>query len=121
MQSRGPRRLRVVIASALCLLSTPLLGDELVLRCDSPKNAISFSVLLDPAERLVRNIGFANNIKTERFTETVIAASDKEADVTQSLIIDRVTGEFQLTWLPSNGGEKGGNYMGTCALGRRLF
>jgi hypothetical protein len=53
------------------------------------------------------NIGFGSKIETEQFSETVIAATDKDSDVSQNLIIDRVTGQFQLTWGPSKTGEKG--------------
>ena len=67
------------------------------------------------------NIGFGSKIETEQFSETVIAASDKDSELTENLIIDRVTGQFQLTWAPSKAGEKGGNYQGTCAPARRLF
>ncbi len=102
--------LRGFVTAALCLCSTPLLADQLILRCDSPKAALSFSVLVDPANRSVLNIGFGSKIDTEQFSETVIAASDKDSDVSQNLIIDRVTGQFQLTWGPSKVGEKGGNY-----------
>lgn len=111
----------VFIASAFAVSSAPLLADQLILRCDSPKGVLSFSVLIDPAQHLVLDIGFGNKIETEQFTETVIAASDKSSDVTQSLVIDRVTGQFQLTWVPSKGSDKGGNYQGSCAPGRRLF
>jgi len=121
MQSGRKGGLHMFIAATLCIFSTPLSADELILRCDSAKNAISFSVLLDPAKRLVLDIGFGSKIETERFSETVIAASDKSTDVAQDLVIDRVTGQFELTWKPSNGGDRGGYYQGTCALGRRLF
>ena len=109
------------IAAALCLCSTPLLADQLILRCDSPKAAVSFSVLVDPVNRSVLNIGFGSKIETEQFSETVIAATDKDSEVSQNLIIDRVTGQFQLTWGPSKTGQKGGNYQGNCAPARRIF
>ena len=99
--------LRGCVTDALCLCSTPLLADQVILRCDSPKAALSFSVLVDPANRSVLNIGFGSKIETEQFSETVIAATDKDSDVSQNLIIDRVTGQFQLTWGPSKTGEKG--------------
>jgi hypothetical protein len=121
MQSRRREGLRIFIAAALCTCSTPLLADQLILRCDSPKDGLSFSVLLDLSKRIVLDIGFGTKIDTEQFSETVIAASDRDSAVKQSLIIDRITGQFQLTWPPSNTGDKGGNYQGTCALGRRLF
>jgi hypothetical protein len=109
------------IAAALGVCSTPLLADQLILRCDSPKDAVSFSVLIDPARRSVLNIGFGSKIDTEQFSDTVIAATDKDSSVNQNLIIDRITGQFQLTWAPSKTGDKGGNYQGNCAPARRLF
>ena len=108
------------IASVLSMSSTPLLADQLILRCDSPKGVLSFSVLIDPTNRLVLDIGFGSKIETEQFSETVIAASDKSSDVSQSLIIDRVTGQFQLTWGRSNAGDSK-NYQGNCTPSRRLF
>jgi hypothetical protein len=120
---QGWRRcgLQVSIASVLSISSTPLLADQLILRCDSPKGVLSFSVLIDPTNRLVLDIGFGSKIETERFSETIIAASDTEGTVTQKLFIDRITGQFELTWPPPNGGDKGGDYQGTCTLARRLF
>jgi hypothetical protein len=112
--------LQVSIASVLSMSSTPLLADQLILRCDSPKGVLSFSVLIDPTNRLVLDIGFGSKIETEQFSETVIAASDKSSDVSQSLIIDRVTGQFQLTWGRSNAGDSK-NYQGNCTPSRRLF
>jgi hypothetical protein len=109
------------IAAALCAYSTPLLAEQLILRCDSPKDTVSFSVLIDPVRRSVLNIGFGSKIETEQFSETVIAAVDKDSTVNQNLVIDRITGQFQLTWAPSKTGEKGGNYQGNCAPARRLF
>jgi hypothetical protein len=119
---QGWRRcgLQVSIASVLSMSSTPLLADQLILRCDSPKGVLSFSVLIDPTNRLVLDIGFGSKIETEQFSETVIAASDKSSDVSQSLIIDRVTGQFQLTWGRSNAGDSK-NYQGNCTPSRRLF
>jgi hypothetical protein len=117
----GRRELGIIIASGHCICSTPLLADQLLLRCDAPKGTLSFSVSIDPARRVVLDIGFGSKIETERFSETVIAASDTEGTVTQKLFIDRITGQFELTWTPSNGGDKGGNYQGTCAPSRRLF
>lgn len=118
-QRRGG--LCIFIAATLCTCSTPLLADQLILRCDSPKGALSFSVLLDPAKRTVLNIGFGSKIETEQFSETVIAASDKDSAINQNLVIDRITGQFQLTWAPSTAGDKGGNYQGNCMPARRLF
>ncbi len=114
--------MRLVIAAiVICACSTPLLAEELILRCDSPKQALSFSVLIDPAQKLVLEMGFANKVETERFTDTVISATNKEAASNQNLIIDRVTGQFQLTWAASGEGNTGGQYGGTCTPGRRLF
>src|SRR5271155_5725040 len=111
MEPRRKRQLGIFVTFALCLCSTPLLADQLLLRCDSTKGAISFSVLIDPAKRLVLDIGFGSKIETERFSETIIAANDKEGTVTQKLLIDRITGQFELTWPPPNGADKGGDYQ----------
>jgi len=78
-------------------------------------------VLLDPAKRTVLNIGFKSKIETEQFSESVIAAIDKDSGINQTLMIDRITGQFQLTWPPSNAGDNGGNYQGKCTAARRLF
>jgi hypothetical protein len=121
MQCGGRGGLRILVAATLCIFSTPLLADELILRCDSSKGALSFSVLLDPARRAVLNIGIGTKIETEQFSETVIAAIDKDSAINQNLIIDRITGQFQLTWPPSNAGDNGGNYQGKCTPARRLF
>src|ERR1700728_4468889 len=121
MQSGIRGGLRILIAAVLCICSTPLLAEELILRCDSSKGALSFSVLLDPTKRTVLNIGFGSKIDTEQFSDTVIAASDKDSAVNQSLIIDRITGQFQLTWPPSNAGDNGGNYQDKVTPARRLF
>jgi hypothetical protein len=111
----------ILIAAALSTCSEPVLAYQLVLRCDSPSDALSFSVLLDPTKRLVLGIGFGNKIETEQFSETVIAASDKDSAINQKLIIDRITGQFQLSWTPSNAGDKGGNYQGSCNVARSRF
>jgi hypothetical protein len=58
----------IYLASVLSLSSTPLLADQLILRCDSPKSALSFSVLIDPANRLVLDIGFGGNREGWRAT-----------------------------------------------------
>jgi hypothetical protein len=121
MQSGVKGGLRSLVAAALCMCSTPLLAEELILRCDGSRGTVSFSVLLDPVKRTVLNIGFGTKIETEEFSETVIVAIDKESATNQNLTIDRVTGQFQLTWPPSNGGDSGGNYLGKCAPARRLF
>ena len=110
--------MRLVIAAiVICTCSTPLLAEELILRCDSPKQALSFSVLIDPAQKLVLEMGFASKVETERFSDTVISATNKEAASNQNLIIDRVTGQFQLTWASSGEGNTGGQYGGTCTPG----
>ncbi len=113
----------VVVASALITSSVPVLADQLVLRCDTPNKALSFSVLIDPAKRLVLEFGYGAKVETEHFSDTVIAASDKSSDLTQSLVIDRVTGKFQLTWAPSDATRDGnaGNTQGVCAPGKPLF
>ena len=94
--------------SAACV--RPRLADQLILRCDSPKQAISFSVLIDPAKKLVLQMGFGSKVETDQFADTVISATNKEAASGQNLIIDRVTGQFQLTRAASGEGAKGGEY-----------
>jgi hypothetical protein len=121
MRSRGRWGLCILVAAVLSVCSTPLLADELILRCDSSKGTLSFSVLLDPTKRNVLNIGFGTKIETEQFSDTVIVAIDKDSATNQNLIIDRITGQFQLTWPPSNSGDGGGSYQGKCTPARRLF
>jgi hypothetical protein len=111
----------VIVAAFICLASTPVSADQLMLRCDSPKDSLSFSVLIDSAKRQVLNIGFGSKIITEQFSETVIAATDKDSEVGQNLVIDRITGQFTLSWASANEGKRGGDYEGTCAPARRLF
>lgn len=111
----------ITAAVALCICSEPVLAYQVILRCDTPNNTLSFSVLLDPSKRLVLGIGFGNKIETEQFSETVIAAIDKDAATNQKLIIDRITGQFQLSWSPSNGDGKPGNYQGSCNVARSQF
>jgi hypothetical protein len=112
----------VIAATILWLCSTPLLADQLVLRCDTPNRSLAFSVLIDTAKRAVLGFGYGSKVETERFTETIIAASDKEdAGGAQNLVIDRVTGQFQLTWTAANPDDKGGDLQGTCAPARRQF
>jgi glutamine amidotransferase-like uncharacterized protein len=114
--------MRIALAAILCCTcSTPLLADPFILRCDSPKGALSFSVLIDPASHSVLNMGFATKVATDQFTETMIAASSKETEPSQILVIDRITGQFQLSWIAANPSDKGGSYQGTCAVARRLF
>lgn len=121
MTVRGLDIMRWLIASVLCVCSTPVLADQLILRCDSRKDALSFSVLIDLDKAIVLDMGFSSKVTTERFSETIIAASDKEPDFMQSLIIDRVTGQFELTLVAPGGNKKGENYLGSCVLGKRLF
>ena len=111
----------ILVAAVLCICSVPVIAYPLILRCDSPSDALSFSVLLDPSKRLVLGIGFGSNIETEQFSETVIAASYKDSAINQRLIIDRITGQFQLSSTPSNVGDKGGNYQGACRVARSQF
>ena len=113
--------MRVILTAALCLMfSAPLLADTLILRCDA-KGEISFSVSIDPTAHAVHSMGFATKVETDQFSDTVIAASSKEAAPSQSLVIDRITGQFQLSWTPVNPAEKGASYQGSCAPARRLF
>lgn len=114
--------MRWIIASVLCIYSTSVFADQIILRCATAKNALSFSVLIDLDKGQVLNMGFSNKVQTDRFSETVIAATDKEPAFTQSLIIDRVTGQFELTLVASGPDQKNNeNYQGSCALGKRLF
>jgi hypothetical protein len=110
----------ILAAAALCFMPTPLWADALILRCDA-KGEISFSVSIDTAGRSVQSMGFATKIETDQFSDTVIAASSKEVTPSQSLIIDRITGQFQLSWSSAHSGERGGSYQGSCAPARRLF
>jgi hypothetical protein len=114
---------RTLLAAALglTLSCTPILADTLILRCDA-KDGVSFSVSIDPIGHSVHSMGFATKVQTDQFSDTVIAASSKETESPQNLVIDRITGQFQLSWAPApNSTEKGGSYQGTCGLGRRLF
>ena len=119
--------MRIIIAAALCLASsTPLVADTLILRCDA-KNEISFSVSIDPTTHSVHSMGFATKVETDQFSDTVIAASSKDTSPPQSLVIDRITGQFLLSSSPANPTDKSGNpteksqYQGICAPARRLF
>ena len=108
--------------SFFCLLfCTSLLADTLILRCDVPKGELSFSVSIDPITHSVHSMGFATKVETDQFSDTVIAASSKGIGSSQSLVIDRITGQFELSWSPVNTAEKGGSYQGTCSPARRLF
>jgi hypothetical protein len=111
---------RIILAATLCLASsTSLFADTLILRCDA-KGQISFSVSIDPITHSVHNMGFAKRVETDQFSDTVIAASSKDISPPQSLIIDRITGQFLLSWDPANPTDKG-QYQGICAPARRLF
>jgi hypothetical protein len=113
--------MRIILAAALCLIPwTPLLADALILRCDA-KGEVSFSVSIDPVTHSVHSMGFATKVETDQFSETVIAASSKETSSSQRLVIDRITGQFQLSWSPASATDKGGSYQGVCAPTRRLF
>jgi hypothetical protein len=114
---------RAILAAVLYLVPvSPLLADNLILRCDAPRGGISFSVAIDPMAHSVHSLGFATKVETDQFSDTVIVASSKEAESPQSrLVIDRVTGQFQLTWGTANEADKGGSYQGNCAPARRLF
>jgi hypothetical protein len=113
--------MRSFMAAALFLASyTPLWADSLILRCDS-KGEVSFSVAIDPVAHAVHSMGFATKVETDTFSDTVIAASSRETVPTQTLVIDRITGQFQLSWDSAKSGEKGGSYQGMCSPARRLF
>ena len=118
--------MRIILAATLCLASgTPLFADALILRCDA-KGEISFSVSIDPITHLVHGVGFATKVKTDQFSDTVIAASSKDTSPPQSLVIDRITGQFLLSSTPANPTDtnttnKSPSYQGICAPARRLF
>jgi hypothetical protein len=113
------------IAAVLCICSTPLFADQLALRCDGysddAKDPLSFSVIIDPTTRLVLDMGSGPHVETDQFSDTVITAIDRGAAFTQILIIDRVTGHFDLTWVSSSERSMGRNFQGTCAQAKRQF
>jgi hypothetical protein len=112
---------RVILIIAAYLLScVPLLAEDLILRCDA-KGQMSFSVAIDSTKHAVRSMGYATDVETFEFTETMIVAASKGAESAQSLVIDRVTGQFQLTMNTANSSESAANYQGRCAPARRLF
>jgi hypothetical protein len=114
---------RLIVAAIICSMSSsPLLADNLILRCDAPQGGVSFSVSIDPTAHSVHSLGFATKVETDQFSDTVIAASSKDSESPPSrLMIDRITGQFQLSWTATNGADKGGSYQGNCAPARRLF
>ena len=115
--------MRIIIAVAvLCLVPcAPLLAaDTIILRCEA-RGEISFSVSIDPVAHAVHSVGFATKVETEQFSDSVIEATSKEATPPQNLVIDRITGQFQLSWSAAKPGDKGGSYYGSCAPARRLF
>ena len=90
--------MRIILAAALCLIPwTPLLADTLILRCDAKGGRILFSVSIDPVTHSVHSMGFCDRGRFHQFSETVIAASSKETSSSQRLVIDRITGQFQLS------------------------
>jgi hypothetical protein len=91
---------RLIVAAIICSMSSsPLLADNLILRCDAPQGGVSFSVSIDPTAHSVHSLGFATKVETDQFSDTVIAASSKDSESPPSrLMIDRITGQFQLSW-----------------------
>ncbi len=85
-QRRGG--LCIFIAATLCTCSTPLLADQLILRCDSPKGALSFSVLLDPAKRTVLNKGLGAKLRRSNSPKPLLqrATRTQQSTKTSSLI-----------------------------------
>jgi hypothetical protein len=103
------------------MLCSSVLADSFILRCDTPRGGISFSVSIDPVTHSVQSLGFVTKVETNQFSDTVIAASTKETASSQNLVIDRITGQFQLSWSAADTGDKGGSYQGSCTPARRLF
>jgi hypothetical protein len=112
----------IIAAAALCLVPcAPLLAaDTIILRCEA-RGEVTFSVSIDPIARAVHSVGFATKVETGQFSDSVIEATSKEVTPSQNLVIDRITGQFQLSWSPAKPGDKGGSYQGSCAPARRLF
>jgi hypothetical protein len=112
----------VIAAAALCLLPcAPLFAaDTIILRCEA-RGEITFSVSIDPIAHAVHSVGFATKVETDQFSDSVIEATSKEGTPSQNLVIDRITGQFQLSWSPAKAGDKGGSYQGSCVPARRLF
>jgi hypothetical protein len=71
----------------------PVLADTLILRCDA-KGEISFSISIDTVAHSVHRMGFATKVETEQFSDTVIAVRSKQASPAQSLVVDRIAGQF---------------------------
>jgi hypothetical protein len=73
MSNCRARRNQTRIASRRYYLlhQTQLLVDPIILRCDTPNNAISFYVLIDSAKRSVLNMGFATKIEIDQLCETM--------------------------------------------------
>jgi hypothetical protein len=112
---------RIIAAVVLCLTPcSSLLAEDFILRCDAPQGGVSFSVSVDPTAHSVHSLGFANKVETNQFSDTVIVASSRESPQSR-LMIDRITGQFQLTWSAADAPDKGGSYQGSCAPARRLF
>ncbi len=112
----------IITAAALCLAPcAPLLAaDTIILRCEA-QGEITFSVSIDPIAHALHSVGFATKVETNQFSDSVIEATSKEVTSSHNLVIDRITGQFQLSWGPARSGEKGGSYQGSCVLARRLF
>ncbi len=122
----GKINVRIILAAVLCLASgTPLFADTLILRCDA-KDQISFSVSIDPITHSVHSMGFASKVETDQFSDTVIAARSKDTSPPESLVIDRITGQFLLSSSPANPNntnttDKSASYQGICGPAHRLF
>jgi hypothetical protein len=85
---RGTRGAAQLVAAALCICSTPLLAEELILRCDGSRGTVSFSVLIDPVKRMVLNIGLGTKIETENFRKPLLSRSTRNQRPTKiSLLI----------------------------------
>jgi hypothetical protein len=104
----------------------PLYAEPVALRCDGhatdrDKEVFTFSVMIDPAKRLVLDMGSGNEVETSQFSETAITATQKGAAFNQILVIDRITGQFSLIWTPTGTTGMGKGFDGTCAATSRRF
>jgi hypothetical protein len=104
----------------------PLCAEPTPLRCgghstDRDKEPITFSVMIDPTKRLVLDMGSGNDVETSQFSDTAITATQKGAAFNQILVIDRITGQFSLIWVPIGTTGMGKGFEGTCAATSRKF
>ena len=102
-------------------------AELLALSCNGHRNdnndPLLFSIMIDPAKHQVLDIGSGPGVITDQFSERMITALHNGPALQQILIIDRVTGQFSLTWVHLRGTEAvgGENYEGTCSVAQRKF